>query len=114
MISMDKKYTTRDGQEVRLLCVDRGGNFPIVGIVGGELYVWSPEGKFTKLSCSSDFDLIEAPETIEVDVWFNVYADGIVSQPYDTKSDADDGVSDYLKRIACINIKRTVTVGEGL
>jgi len=114
MISMDKKYTTRNGREVRLLCTDRGGNFPIVGLVGGEVCCWSPEGKFTKLSFASDSDLIEAPETIEIDAWFNVYDKNIVSQPYDTKSDADDGVSDYLKRIACINIKRTVTVGEGL
>jgi len=114
MISMDKKYTTRDGRPVRILCVD-GPNekYPVVGFVDGGIQLWYANGYFN-LRAYNERDLIEAPETIEVDVWVNVYDKNIVSQPYDTKSYADDGVSDYLKRIACINIKRTVTVGEGL
>jgi len=113
MISMDKKYTTRGGREVRLLCVDGPGKLPIVGIIGVDIHSWWGTGNFMRLG-ENQLDLIEAPEIIEIDVWVNVYDKNIVSQPYDTKSDADDGVSDYLKRIACINIKRTVTVGEGL
>ena len=31
MISLDKTYKTRDGREVRLLMVDGGGQWPVIG-----------------------------------------------------------------------------------
>lgn len=57
------------------------------------------------------------PETIEIDVWVNIYPknyfyrDGHVSVYY-TKETADQVANQ--DRLACINIKRTVEVGEGL
>lgn len=33
-ISMDKKYQTRDGRPVRLLCVDDTEPYPVVAIIG--------------------------------------------------------------------------------
>jgi len=94
MISMDKKYTTRDGRGVRLLCVDVPGEFPVVGIVRGDIFRWNTCGGFAASGISHDFDLIEAPETIEVDVWVNVYAKGGASL-YRCRQDADNSVKQY-------------------
>lgn len=33
MITMDKKYQTRDGRPVRILCLDRGLRWPVLGLV---------------------------------------------------------------------------------
>jgi len=114
MISMDKKYKTRDGQEVRLLCVDAPGGFPVVGLLGETVSTWCADGSFFLSEKPENLDLIETPETIEIDVWINVYINSLVGDAYLTKSDADDNASAGLDRKACINIKRTVTVGEGL
>jgi len=54
------------------------------------------------------------PKTVEVDFWVNVYStDRPTEYTWLTKDGADQAV-DRLGRIACINIKRTVTEGEGL
>jgi hypothetical protein len=52
-ISMDKQYTS-NGRPVRILCTDKGGDFPIVAIVGEEAHTFTLEGKFMKTRCSSD------------------------------------------------------------
>jgi len=52
------------------------------------------------------------PETVEIDVWINLFQDG-GHQIYHSKANADAGVAANY-RFACINVKRTVEVGEGL
>lgn len=52
------------------------------------------------------------PETVEIDVWINVYEGGAF-WVHRTRSSAD-AVNSAPQRIACINVKRTVEVGEGL
>jgi len=99
---------------VRLLCVDAPGKFPVVGIMERDIHCWMPDGTFFSSTRKDDLDLIEAPETIEIDVWVNVYGIDFVSDAYLTKDAADADLHKVLKRHACINIKRTVTVGEGL
>ncbi len=54
----------------------------------------------------------EEPKTVEVDVWLNIYEDSACSEVFTTKEGADLYGDD--DRIACINIKRKVTEGEGL
>jgi hypothetical protein len=55
----------------------------------------------------------EEPKTVEVDVWINIYpAEYNQDVIYLTKKRADELARP--SRIACINIKRTVTEGEGL
>lgn len=49
-ISMDKKYRTRDGREVRLYAVNGGGNYPVHGAIDGggdawHLEAWAIDGK---------------------------------------------------------------------
>jgi hypothetical protein len=66
MISMDKKYKTREGKPVRLLCVDRLDSLrPIVGLVMDDdkeeiLGTWTQEGKWGK--SQSDNNLVEVTE----------------------------------------------------
>ena len=56
--------------------------------------------------------MYEEPKTVEVDVWLNVYEKGLAGLIYLSRERADKYASSH--RIACINIKRTVTEGEGL
>lgn len=63
MISMDKQYRTRDGRKVRVLCVDRVGNYPVVALLGdGEsLFTFTAEGKHFPESGKHYLDLVEHP-----------------------------------------------------
>jgi hypothetical protein len=64
-----------------------------------------------------DFDypapIYEEPKTVEIDMWVNVYHWGFSHLGYLSREQADKE-ADTPHRIACINIKRTVTEGEGL
>lgn len=72
-ISMDKKYTTRDGRPVRILCVDRDNKtYPVCGLVSNQEFTsWTREGVHDVARCHSPLDLIPAPE--EVTEFVNVY-----------------------------------------
>ena len=72
MISMDKKYKTRAGQEVRLLCVDGPGEYPVVGIVGNWLATWTSEGT-RYINSSNVYDLVEVnePKIVKSLCWRN-------------------------------------------
>lgn len=56
-ISMDKKYKTKSGLPVRILCIDRGGFSPVISILGKRQYIhaWSKEG----ISCNPNLNLVE-------------------------------------------------------
>jgi hypothetical protein len=65
MISMDKKYRTRNGRPVRILCLDmEDPDHPVVGLMTCEtgfevMACFTPEGRFTIMIDQDDFDLIE-------------------------------------------------------
>ena len=71
MIEMGKKYQTRDGHPVRILCTDRDERnsgsclFPVVGLVehGGEreLMCWTNTGSRKGYDCDDVFDLVPVP-----------------------------------------------------
>jgi hypothetical protein len=75
MISMDKKYKTRKGLEVRLLCVDGPNSAcPVIGIVNNMILKWGSSGQFIDHETQDDFDLLEVlPGAVEI------------SQPKETK-----------------------------
>lgn len=77
-ISMDKKYRTRDGRDVRLLCVDGPLENPICGLVsGGDIPLcWRSDGAY--ISREHPLDLIEYHEPDIRTIWVNVYEDGLV------------------------------------
>jgi len=43
MISMDKKYRTRDGREVRIYAVDGGCEYPVHGAYKNDDGTWCPD-----------------------------------------------------------------------
>ena len=100
---------TKSHDPVRVLCTDRPGTnrHPVL--------LLNPEGVVFSCSLSGlvngEKKFENIPETVEIDVWFNVYPDGTITwycSPFDANNYAN------MARIACINIKRTVEVGEGL
>lgn len=64
-ISMDKKYTTRNGWPVRILCVDKHHpSYTVVGLItnnqGEETMVcWTPDGKYMLGYREHAYDLVE-------------------------------------------------------
>lgn len=46
MIELGKKYQTRDGRAVRILCVDGPGEQPVVGIVETMVGTWNLNGVY--------------------------------------------------------------------
>ncbi len=86
MISMHKKYRTRDGRYVRVLCVDREGTQPVVALVkytdGTEcLAAFDADGKYLhNRGVPSDFDLIEV----------GPYEDFKIDEPVMVRDTTDD------------------------
>ncbi len=64
-ISLLKKYKTRDGKDVRLLCTDGPGEYPVIGIVDGlfGVNIWSMTGE-SYVFQGAFFDLVEVSKTV--------------------------------------------------
>jgi hypothetical protein len=116
MIDINKKYRTRDGKNVRVLCVDLGSMQPVVAAVttekGEQLELYCLDGCYFVEGGPNPRDLVEAPKTVKVEVWMNVYPGGACYGPYPNKECAD--LSGTSNRLACIHIEREVDEGEGL
>lgn len=66
MISINKKYKTRRGREVRIYAVDAKGNYPVHGAIRDpkgqwELESWTTDGEYI-LNRTNNMDLIEIDE----------------------------------------------------
>ena len=76
LISMDKKYKTRDGRDVRLLCTDNlgvcAGSYPVVAIVEGAASVFTATGGFYTESVEHGLDLIEVVQ--EHELWVEIFS----------------------------------------
>lgn len=98
-ISMDKKYRTRDGRDVRLLCVDGPKDYPVIGVVEGDNCPssWTASGKIVEHQ-DRMADLIEYHEPDIRTIWVNVYEDGHVV--HDTEESAREDASDDAIAIA--------------
>lgn len=67
-IELGKKYQTRSGLAVRIICIDGPGKLPVVGAVEGENRVdsWLADGKYWGYPDHSSYrDLIPSPEKHE-------------------------------------------------
>ena len=116
-ISLDKEYQTRDGREVRIYAIDGSGACPIHGAIkcvdgSWTSRQWGSSGRIPLDPYLNPADIIEKPKTTEVDFWVNIYPNGGYGCTERTRTKADHYAGP--KRIACINIKRIVTEGEGL
>jgi hypothetical protein len=119
MISMDKQYRTRSGNEVRIYATDGAdlSSLPhcVHGAVkdpaGWAICCWLQDGYQTVLE--GPFDLIEVKPRIKRTVWLNVYPPNVYTcDGSNTKSGADSR-ADY-NRIACVKVEIDVEEGEGL
>ena len=62
---------TRDGREVKIIYFNKGGGYPLIGIVDDdEIKTFTNEGKFRE-SVNSDSDLFMA--TVKKQGWINLY-----------------------------------------
>ena len=116
-VSMNGRYTTRDGREVRIYAVENNSQvFCVHGAIPikGEWlsFTWDIKGMHEHAISRGNFDLIEKPKTVEVDFWVNVYGNYESVFTHPSRIAAEKNAS--LNRTACINIKRTIMEGEGL
>ncbi len=102
----NKKYQTRDGRPVRILCIDAPGEEPIVGylVYADETSMacsWNLDGTFSRSASKSRLDLCNAKTKREG--WVNIYPDNMTSSIRSTRDEADDAAG--TDRIACIHIE---------
>lgn len=102
----NKKYTTRDGMPVRVLCIDAPGALPICGLLGEFIIRWGINGGYDihHPVRPHEADLINAKTKKEG--WVNVYSGRSMETKYflaETKKEADSiAASD---RVACVKIE---------
>lgn len=111
LTNSNKNVITRDGRNVRIICTDANGNFPVIALVkihnGDETVIRLKEnGRFYNDTEDSS-DLFFAPEKKEG--WINLYKINSTISPgpraYDTKEDAESVVGDKSYYISTIKIK---------
>lgn len=111
-------FCTRDGRAVRLLCTNRKGMPPIVGLVqdgGMELLVAAgPDGVASTMS--KDFDLMNAREApVAREFWVNEYRTksgsdlGFPQKTPESAAEKGEGNEDFIRTIHV----REVLPGEG-
>ena len=92
-ITMEDKYQTRDGKEVRIFALDGGGDFPVIGATACGNYwnacQWTAEGKYYRSGNVEERDLIKVKQKRSQTVWINVYPTRIHWTLYLNKEDAD-------------------------
>ena len=122
MITMDKKYKTRSGRPVRLLCVDGCiPNFPVVGFVGVNLILWMHDGKYAnfynisspKIKNVTDWDLVEVKPRVKRTYYINIYDDYATIHDWRTKANKS-AIDRYSPRLACVEVQIDCEEGEGL
>ncbi len=102
---------TRGGLKVRLLCDDKSGGYPIVGLgeYGGVL-TFAADGKreFQDLSC----DLFTPSKRIKKTYWVNIRSNHNISIFHSKKEANFEDVD--IKKLACVEIEIDCEEGEGL
>jgi len=120
-VDLAKKYQTRNGHPVRILCIDAKGEQPVVGLyltntgTGKEAEVptnWFLDGRWSCNDQGSDLDLVEVPKKIERTFWANIYPDNPMPALHISKDQADRLASEG--RIACVQVKILAEEGAGL
>ena len=117
-ICINKKYKTRDGDEVIIYRTTADGSYPVHGSViysdGSEsLESWNAKGYYYDLHDRDGQDLIEVVPRMNFRIWLNVYGDNVV-MPFATLEAADMAASQVFGRMACIPVTVDCDVGEGI
>jgi len=116
MIDINKKYRTRDGNEVRIYATDGGGLFPVHGAIrlngGWESTSWTKSGVLY-VNDESCVDLIEVRPRIKRSYWVNLYpSSNWTLDLFDTREKADGHAG--ASRVACVRVEIDCEHGEGL
>ena len=117
MIDPKKTYRTRDGREVRIYAVDRGGIYPVHGahLVGKYEWksgCWTRDGDYQGQFTRTDNDLIEVRPRIQREVWVNVYPSEVDTELWHSKETAEEQAMSA--RIACVKLVIDCEEGTGL
>jgi hypothetical protein len=113
MISMDKKYRTRNGLPVELITVSGRGSSPVLGYVSDitRVFSWTADGKLYEAEANDEDDLVEVKEKKTITVWVNISSCGhIYGYPYASVVSDCRGSN----TIACKQIDIEYEEGEGL
>ena len=77
MIDINKEYTTRDGNEVRIYAIDGKLNYPIHGAIkredGWKSMEWTKEGTYYSAGFNFGLDLIEKKQTKTIHIGIYLY-----------------------------------------
>ena len=117
-IEMDKKYKTREGNNVRILCTDRNHHqYPVMGLIeqkdGDYVVCWTAYGICSSSHKGFDkWDLIEDKPRVKREYWVNLYPQEKIVGVYNEKQNAD--IAAMKDRIACTKIEIDCEEGEGL
>ena len=114
MISKDKEYRTRDGDEVRIYATDGEPTAEVHGAYKSSNGHWIPthwdkNGIFWD-GISEEMNLIEVKPRIKREFWVNIYEKAISWEI--TRKQADKYATD--NRIACVKVEIDCEEGEGL
>ena len=98
-----RKIVTRDGRNVRIICTDRRGDYPIIALTEKQgndeetLDAFTENGRWALVGKESIHDLFFAPEKHEG--WTNIYRDiymGTHAGPiFNSKEEAERDVREY-------------------
>ena len=98
-----RKIVTRDGRNVRIICTDRRGDYPIIALTEKQgndeetLDAFKENGRWALVGKESIHDLFFAPEKHEG--WTNIYRDiymGTHAGPiFNSKEEAERDVREY-------------------
>lgn len=114
-ITMDKTYETQDGNQVRIYCIDAGGEYPVHGAYQVEdgkwkCEHWTADGLF-RANKEYHLDLRVVKPRIKRTVWLNVYPDNSYSLHNTRLASKDSAVSDCIARV---EVDIDVEQGHGL
>jgi len=115
VISIDKKYRTRDGREVRIYAMDGDSREPIHGALRDYSGNWNHSAWFRtgeNIYKIKDADLVEVKPRIKQTYWYNVYSNPKDCNIATTKKEADEKA--YYNRLACVKVEIDCEEGEGL
>lgn len=117
-VSLNKKYITKEGVEVRLYSTDGGGKYPVHGAYNfkglqGDSWnvaMWTLEGRFN----TSHITAIDLEEVIEYE-YHNLYLHKdppirYIHHVYATKEEAEKEAA--YNRVACLKVKKENTKDE--
>jgi len=104
MIDINKEYTTRDGNEVRIYAVDGHLKYPIHGAIkregGCRSMEWTKDGMYHGVGFESGLDLIEKKQTKTIHIGVYVYYNKLGIIQVASRTEFDKNILDnYTKEV---------------